>query len=167
MAQKQGSAGTLGYSWTVHIAQWLAHQAVVVAVAVRLMLNTIMLVYRIVNVLGDIFSTVQWHYCKSGQWWRSAWQNKQKQTTYFAHLAHSYDIALHNEDYSYYLIMGRDTKKRTTHYSHLCCNCKNIRVLRHYCFTDGTKTFTWLNGWKMNNWIASLSIKFIRKEMTT
>ena len=112
-------------------------------------------------------SLVQWHCCKSGQWWRSAWQNKKKQTTYFAHLAHSYDIALYNEDYSYYLIMGRDTKKRTTHYSHLCCNCKNIRVLRHYFFTDGTKTLKWLNGWKMNNWIASLSIKFIRKEMTT
>ena len=58
---------------------------------------------------------VLWHYCTSGQWW----QYKKKQTTYFAHLAHNYDIALYNEDYSYYLIMGRDKKKQTTHYSRL------------------------------------------------
>ena len=34
-------------------------------------------------------------------------------------IAHNYDIALYNEDYSYYLIMGRDKKKQTTHYSRL------------------------------------------------
>ena len=57
-----------------------------------------------------------------------------KQTTYFAHLAHSYDIAIYNEDYSYYLIMGRDTKKQTTHYSHLFVNYKNNRKTFYFYF---------------------------------
>ena len=55
-----------------------------------------------------------------------------RQTTYFAQLAHNYDTAFYNEDYSYYLIDGIATEKQMTHFAHLCGNHRIIHVLRHY-----------------------------------